>query len=351
MSSINIYDIAKAAEVSPATVSRVLNDNDNVKQSTKEKVLAIIEEKGYKPNAIARNLSNGGSNTIAFVVPDIDNQFFIKLLHGITAVAMDCDYNVSMYDTGEDICREKKVLSSLGAEMIKGLIIIPVEEENRQTKEQLLQFEKNGVPFVLIDRDIAGCVFDGVFSDDNNGTAEAVECLITEGHRDIAIITGPLTSRPGRERYVGYKKALKTAGIELNPNYVVNGGFRIQESYYAMKKLMQMKPRPTAIFASNNLTTLGCLKYMKEHNLRMSEDVSIVSFDDIPELAYTDISLTAVTRPVYDLGYDAMNLLKLRFEEGAQLEDGRNIVRRHFVKTQLVRRGSETFRSFEKNKE
>jgi len=233
------------------------------------------------------------------------------------------------------------VLNSLTAEMIKGLIIIPVVEEDRETKEKLTMFEERGIPVVLIDRDVVGYGFDGVFSEDSIGSACAVECLINEGHRDIAIITGPLTSRPGRERFEGYKRALVDNDIQLNHDYVACGGFRVQESYNAMKTLMQVKPRPTAIFTSNNLTTLGCLKYMKEHGMRISEDISLVGFDDIPELAYTEISLTVVTRPVYEMGRDAMHLLRTRFPDGELADMHRDIVRRHQVKTKLIMRGSE----------
>jgi len=348
---MTIYDIAKAANVAPSTVSRVINGNKNVKQSTREKVEAIIKEAGYTPNVLARNLSVGDSNTIAFVVPDIDNQFFTTLLHGITDMAMEIDANVFMFGTDENIEREQKVLSSLTSEMIKGIIIIPVLEENRTTKEKLTKFEESGIPVVLIDRDVIGSGFDGIFSEDSNGSAQAVELLIAEGHSNIAIITGPLTSYPGRERFKGYERALADNNITLNQEYVVNGGFRVQESYNAMKKIMQLEPRPTAIFTSNNLTTLGCLKYMKEHNMHIYEDISLVGFDDIPELTYTDINLTVVTRPVYKMGCDAMNLLKMRFP-GSELSEGdRGIVRRHLVKTQIIKRGSEKYRPFEKNQE
>lgn len=348
LSSNNIYDIASLAGVSPATVSRVLNGNKNVKEATKKKVLAIIEQEGYKPNTLARNLSKKDSNTIAFVVPDIDNNFFIKLLQGITSIAIDLGLNVSMYDTNEDVEREQQVLSSLSAEMIKGIIIIPVYQESIESKEKLENFEKNGVPIVLIDRDLIGSGFDGVFSDDINGTEEAIECFIDAGHKSIAIITGPLTSRPGRERYEGYKKALEKNNIPFRSDYVVNGGFRVQESYQAMQTLMKVKPKPTAIFASNNLTTLGCLKYMKENGMKLGKDISIISFDDIPELTYTDISLTAVTRPVYELGCDAMNLLSIRFNESLMPERARNIIRRHTVRTEIIKRGSEKLISLPK---
>jgi len=338
---VTIYDVASKAGVGPATVSRVINGGKNVKKSTMEKVMQVIEETGYVPNTLARGLSKGSSNNIAFVVPDIDNQFFITLLHGISDMARECDSNVFMFDTSEKVEWEHRVLDSLSSEMIKGLIIIPAVEEDRQTRDKLLSFDGRGVPVVLIDRDVVGQSFDGVFSEDRNGSAEAVECLIAEGHRKIAIITGPLTSRPGRERLEGYKNALLDNGIEINDEYIVNGAFRVSESYNAMEKLMQAKDKPTAIFASNNLTTLGCLKYMKEHNLSICKDISLVGFDDIPELTYTDVSLTVVTRPVYDMGRNAMHLLSLRLlNENTEGLD-RDIVRRHQVKTKLISRGSE----------
>lgn len=338
---MNIYDVAKESGVSPATVSRVLNGNKNVKESTRERVLKVIEGTNYVPNSLARNLSFGESQNLAFLVPDIENPFFSKILHGITDKALDYDYNVFMFGTDENSEREHKILDSIKTEMVKGLIIIPVSEHDEETKEKLNLFEKQGIPVVLVDRDISGSSFDGVFSEDAKGVFQAVECLIREGHRDIGIITGPDTSRPGHERLKGYKKALETYGIQLNPNYIVNGFFREQESYQAMKTLMEMDHPPSAIFASNNMTTLGCLKYMKEKGLKLTKDVSLIGFDDIKELEYTDIHLTVVTRPVYEMGCEAMGLLENRFQGKKNPKDGQMVIHRNIVKTWMIKRGSE----------
>lgn len=340
---MNIYDVAKVAGVSPATVSRVLNGNTNVKASTREKVLAIIEGHGYVPSALARNLSTGGSQTIAFIVPDIENPFFSKVLHGITDRAAECDYNVFMFGTDESCERQHKALESLNAEMIKGIIIIPVSEEDKKTRDMLERFEERNVPVVLVDRDTDGASFDGVFSEDSAGIVRAVDCLVEEGHREIAIITGPTTSRPGRERLNGYEKALEAHGIAINPQYIVDGKFREEESFNAMQKLMALDTKPTAILASNNMTALGCLKYMKENGLRLGQDISLIGFDDIPELAYTDVALTVITRPNYEMGCEAMNLLGQRFLEKATPGGERGVLHRSIVKTNLVRRGSEKF--------
>lgn len=340
---MNIYDIAKEAGVSPATVSRVINGNKNVRKSTRDKVLKVISGKNYVPNMTARSLSVGESKTIAFLVPDIENSFFAKILHGITDKAADYDYNVFMFGTDENPDREHKVLDSLKAEMIKGIIIIPVYTADDETKLRLDRFEERGIPVVLLDRDIRGANFDGVFSEDGAGAFQAVESLIQEGHRQIGIISGPDTSRPGYERLRGYKNALSAYGIKLQPEYVVNGSFREEESYNAMKTLMTLKNPPTAVFTSNNKATLGCLRYLKENGLRLSRDISLIGFDDIPELAYTDVHLTVVTRPVYEMGYETMELLETRFQGRPCPPEQKIIKRENLVKTWLIKRGSEKY--------
>lgn len=338
---MNIYDVAKEAGVSPSTVSRVLNNRDNVKAATREKVLRVIEGKEYKPNSLARNLSVGVSRNIAFLVPDIENPFFGKILHGISDCATEKDYNVFMFGTDENTDREHKVLENLKPEMIRGLIITPVSELDEDTSKKLKKFEEQGIPVVLVDRDIQGGKLDGVFSNDVEGAYEAVECLIEEGHKDIAVIIGPETSKPGNDRLNGYKKALEQYGIPINEKYIVSGGFREEGAYQAMNRLMSLEKPPTAVFSCNNLTTLGCLRYLKEKKMKLTRDISMVCFDDIKELEYTDIHLTAVLRPIYEMGYEAMKLLEKRFEDEKSQGLERYIIRRYMVNTRLVKRGSE----------
>lgn len=347
---MNIYDIAKEAGVSPTTVSRVINGNKNVKEETRKKVLEIIKDKNYAPSSVARNLSIGETQNIAFIVPDIENPFFSKILHGITDKASEYNYNVFMFGTNEDSEREHHILESLKGELIKGLIIIPVSETDKETASRLDNFEKESIPVVLIDRDIKGSGFDGVFSEDVQGACEAVECLIEEGHEKIAIISGPDTSRPGHDRLKGYKMALASHKIPLNEDYIVNGKFRVEESYNAMKALMELKNPPTAVFTSNNMTTLGCLKYIKENGMKLTEDISLVGFDDIEELQYTDVNLTVVTRPVYEMGQEVMELLERRFRNRQEGGKGKIVTRRNIVKTWLIKRGSEKFRKFQEDK-
>ena len=343
---MNIYDIAKEAGVSPSTVSRVLNNRDNVKKGTREKVLQVIEGKAYKPNLLARSLSVGVSRNIAFLAPDIENPFFSKILHGISDCAIEKDYNVFMFGTDENTEREHKILENLKPEMMMGLIITPVSERDENTVEWLKRFEQQGIPIVLVDRDIRGCKFDGVFSNDEESACEAVECLIEEGHKKIGVITGPETSKPGHDRCAGYKRALKKHNIEINENYIVRGGFKEEGAYRAMKALMEQKAPPTAVFSCNNMTTLGCLRYMQEKGMKLTRDISMVCFDEIKELEYTDIHLTSVARPIYEMGYEAMHILEKRYEDKEKRGSDRYIIRRHIVNPYLVKRGSEKYLQF-----
>lgn len=338
---MNIYDVAREANVSVATVSRVLNNHKNVKESTRKKVMDVIKGKDFVPNSAAKNLSMGESRNIALIVPDIENPFFAKLLHGLSDQAIEFGYNVFMFGTDEDTERELQILESLKSELLRGLVMIPVSEDSENTKVLLNRFREASAPVVLIDRDVRGGDFDGVFSQDDEGAFNAVECLIKAGHRKIAIIRGSDTSRPGYERYRGYKKALAKYNIELRKEYCPYGDFMEENSYQAMKKLMSLENPPTAVFSSNNMTTLGCLRYFKENNLKIGRDISIVGFDDIKELRYTDIDLTVVDRPVYEMGVEAMKLLRKAIETRDKADEDGLFVKRNFIKTRLIKRGSE----------
>ena len=197
---MNIYDVAKEANVSVATVSRVLNNHKNVKESTRKKVMDVIKGKDFVPNSAAKNLSMGESRNIALIVPDIENPFFAKLLHGLSDQAIEFGYNVFMFGTDEDTERELQILESLKSELLRGLVMIPVSEDSENTKVLLNRFREASAPVVLIDRDVRGGDFDGVFSQDDEGAFNAVECLIKAGHRKIAIIRGPDTRDTGVTR-------------------------------------------------------------------------------------------------------------------------------------------------------
>ncbi len=281
---MNIKEIAKLVGVSSATVSRVLNNSGYVREETREKVLKVIKEQKYIPSAIARSLSNKETNSIGTIIPDIQNEFFSKVISGITESADGLGYNTVLLNSNEDISKEHEILSMVEAQHFKGIIITPVAYHDTVTRDFLLHFEEVGIPVVLVDRDIKSTSFAGVFVDNFKGAFDGVSELIKAGHKNIAIISGPETSRPGKDRYRGYISALEDQGVAANESYIMHGDFRVDKAYECTGQLLSLDKKPTAIFTSNNLTTMGCLKYLTENNIELGKDISVLGFDDIDAL-------------------------------------------------------------------
>lgn len=334
--TLNIKDIAKIAGVSSATVSRVLNNSGPVKEETKQRILKIIEEGGYTPSAVARSLSNGDlMNNIGLMIPDINNSFFSMIAKGVGEIAVKYGYNLFLFGTNESTEDEKRMLQTVKEQRLRGLLIVPVAENSRDNAALL---ENLGIPVVVIDRDIVGLEFDGVFTSDQEGAFRAVEALINAGHKKIAQIKGPITTKPGRTRHQGYIDAMNQYGLTIDKKYIVQGNFQQAEGYLAMKTLMELNDPPTAIFSANNLMSIGALQYMKEHGLKMGKDVSMVGFDDIEILQYTDLGFSAVSRPVIEMGIEAMQLL---YERIVHPVDPTRVKKIITLGTRMILRGSE----------
>ena len=306
---MNIKDIARRAGVSSATVSRVLNDSGYVKEDTRQKVLRVVDKYHYVPSAIARNLSIQDNPNIGIIIPDIENEFFSKLINGISEIAESFHYNIVLLGTNETPEKEHAFLKTVKSQRLKGVIIAPVLETDTTTREYLVDLEESGIPVVLVDRDVQGARFDGVYVDNQQGAYDGVMELIKAGHERIAIITGPETSKPGKERCMGYRKAMADSGLAVPEDYVAFGDFKIAKAYACTQRLLNLKVPPTAIFTSNNLSTLGCLKYLTEHDLVAGRDLSLMGFDDIDALRMIDYRISVVERDARNQGREAMRLL------------------------------------------
>ena len=195
---MNIKEIARRAGVSSATISRVLNNSGYVKEETRQKVLKAVEEYNYVPSAIARSLSIQDSLSVGTIIPDIENEFFSKVISGISEVAETYHYNIVFLGTNETLDKEHDFLKIVESQRLKGVIITPISETDTVTRDYLLRLEESGIPVVLVDRDVKGAQFDGVFVDNQKGSYDGVMELIKAGQERIAIITGPETSKPGR---------------------------------------------------------------------------------------------------------------------------------------------------------
>lgn len=333
----NIYEIAKEAGVSIATVSRVINHSGTVSEKSTKRVMEAIEKLNYVPSSAARNLSTSVSTTIGVVVPDIEDPFFCHLLRGVTLAADELHLKVMLFNSGESLKREHDILDSMRELRLRGIIITPVSAVDEQTAHALQDFEDLGIPVVLLDREMENCDFDRVVTDDEDGVYQAVSALIELGHRDIAIITGPRTTRPGQARLHGYVRAMEEKGLPLRPEYIREGDFKSLRAYEQTTELLRLPHRPTAIFASNNMTTYGCLRAFHEQGLELGKEIALMGYDDIPELGWLNYPLSVVSRDVPAMGEQAMRRLLHRFDTETQERI------RLCLGTELILRGSERF--------
>lgn len=337
---VTIKDIAEQSGVSLATVSRVLNNSGYVKQETRDIIEKTIKELNYTPSAVARSLSKSETNTIGVVVPDINNPFFGEVIKGIATIADKESLNIILCDTDEDINKEYKSLEMLKQQRIQGILITPTSDDNQFNGEYLSALESLGIPVVLIDRDVKYSNFDGVFLDNINGAYEATEALIKEGHKKIALIAGPETSKPGRDRVRGYEKAMLMNKIPIDKNYIFHGDFKLDSGYNFTKRILKMNDKPTAIFVCNNMMNLGCIKALIEENIKIPDDMALIGFDEIEILNVLGMKISVVNRPTTEMGRVAMDMLlhRLKNKEDKQ-------TKRITFSPKLILKGSEKYKN------
>lgn len=335
---MNMKDIAQKAGVSIATVSRVINCSGYVKEETRERVLCVLHEFELIGDFVSKKAFRQKNDIIGVVVPDIANPFFAEVIKGISKVADNEKLKFILCDTDENVDKEINYLEMLKEHNIKGLIITPSTDQNEFNRKFLEQLDNMGIPIVLLDRDIKYSHFDAVFLDSVKGAYEAVEALIKEGHEKIAIIAGPTSSKPGRDRLNGYQKALGMNNIPEDEKYIFYGDFRMESGYDLTKKILNMTDPPTAIFVSNNMMTIGCIKALFEMNIRVPLDISIIVFDDIDMLNIMNMNISAVSRPTSLMGEMAMKILLERFHQETENKD---IIKKIILPPTLILRGSE----------
>ncbi|MDQ0218087.1 LacI family transcriptional regulator [Peribacillus cavernae] len=310
-----IEDVAKRAKVSIATVSRVINKQGGVRKKTEERIVKAINELGYIRSAVARSMKKKETNTIGIIVPDIRNPFFPSVVSGIERMARDKGYYTILSSTNESLIVEEEVVKIFIERGVDGVIITTANENGNHIK--LLQ--EQGIPLVAIDRAIKRFEVDTVLVDNIKGSYQAVQHLILQGHKNIAIICGPQNTTPGFERLQGYKNALEEYNLPVNESFITNGDFMEESGYKATYKLFHLPKRPTAIFSSNNLMSIGCMKALMELEWKLGEEVSFIGFDDVEIATFITPKLSVVSRPMNALGEIAFQLLHDRIHSKESL--------------------------------
>lgn len=296
-----IHDVAKRSAVSPATVSRFLR-GERVRRE--DAVRQAISELGYRPTAAARTLRSGVHYAIAVIVPDVSNPFFGAVVKGMESVLRGGPYSLFLSNTDESSELERDVIAHVLGR-VDGIVLAPATEQD----ENPLRLIEAGVPVVFVDRELADGSVDSVLVDNLEGGRLAARHLAQLGHRDVAMISGPLNTTPGRGRYEGFVDGLREAGIEMAKRYLEVSDFRESGGHAAMLRLLALAQRPTAVFCANNLMAIGALKALASMRVEVPGEISIIGFDDLDLAPLMRPPLTVINRPSVEQGAIAARMM------------------------------------------
>jgi len=304
----NIKDVAKKAEVSTATVSHVINGTRFVSEPTKQKVLESMKELNYQPNKLASSLRSKKTNIIAFIVPDIANFFFTGIAHHIENKLENEGYSLFISNSGENIEKEKQQFEKLNSHYVDGIIVAPAKGDHSFLKDIN---KENECPVVFIDRKPDNINGTSILVDNIRGSYQAVNYLISKGHKKIGIIAGLPGITTTHERLEGYKKALENNKISINGTYIEIGDSKYNAGYNLSKKLIS-NTDISALYVTNNLMCVGAMGYLNDKNISIPEEIAIIGFDDYKWASITNPPLSVISQPIKKISETAVKeLMKL----------------------------------------
>ncbi len=304
-------DVAKLAGVSAATVSRVLNNDPRISEETKKKVFQCVEKLDYRINSIARSLKTNKTYTIGFVCPEVANDFFMNIAQGVENELSKQGYSVIICNANENINEEEEKIRLLCEKYVDGIILIPTSNEG----EHLKQFKNEDRPIVLVDRLVEDFKADAVLVDNINGCYNAIEYLINSGERRIGFIGGDMRLTSAKERFEGYKRALKDYFLPIEEAIIKFGDFHSKSGYQLMKELVEYDNPPSYVFIANFYMHVGATKYLIEQGEMFKKSISIASFDDMELSSILGFSKLRVRQPMVEIGTRAAKLLLSRINK------------------------------------
>ncbi len=301
--TVTIYDVAREAGVSMATVSRVVNGNKNVKENTRKKVLEVIDRLDYRPNAVARGLASKRTTTVGVVIPDITNTYFATLAKGIDDIAEMYKYNIVLANSDEDDEKEVAVVNTLFSKQVDGVIFMGYH----LTEKIRSEFSRSRTPVVLAGTVDVEHQLPSVNIDYKNAIADAVRHLLKR-NKKIAFVSGPLVDDiNGKVRLAGYKDALKEAGVNYSEGLVFESKYRYDDGYSLAERLVSSKA--TAAVVTGDELAAGLLNGLADHGVSVPEDFEVITSDDSQIARFTRPNMTTIAQPLYDLGAISMRML------------------------------------------
>jgi LacI family transcriptional regulator len=302
--SITIHDVARHAGVSVATVSRVLNSSGPVREETRLRIGAVAKRLGYRPNSAARTLKTRKTSTLGVLLPDLFGEFFSEVIRGIDQTAQREGYQLLLSSSHGDVGQIEAAMRAMSGR-VDGLIVMSPAVDARSLATNL----PSALPVVLLNCRVEGDSFVSVNIDNFGGARDVVQHLIGLGHRGIAMIQGAPGNHDSDERLRGYREALQAAGIAVETRLIIPGDFTEAAGYLAARQILDMQPRPSAVFAANDAMAIGALSAMRDAGISVPDEVAVVGFDDIPIARYLSPPLTSVHTAIDGLGARAVEIL------------------------------------------
>jgi LacI family transcriptional regulator len=331
--SYTIKDVAKLANVSIATVSRVLNGQSGFSKATEEKVLNAIKELGYQPNAFARSLISKKSNTVGILFPEVSSQFSSKILRGVEEAAHHHGSSVIVCNTASHGQRTMKYLQLLTEKRVDGILFVSeiITEEYYNTLESMQ------IPVVLVSTESYQYPLPFVKVDDKHAAFTATDYLVKMGHSKIGMLSGNKEDIiAGQPRIDGYKQVLVSKGHDINDkNIIYSQGFSFKDGFAGLPKLLEQSPDLTAVFAASDALALGAISSAYKLGVKIPDDLSIIGYDNLPIAEMAIPPLTTVAQPLEEMGMVAAEMLFTMMEQGKRVESRimpHSVVERESVK-------------------
>ncbi len=304
---IGIKNIAEMLGISVSTVSRAFRDTHDVNPETRQKVLSLARELNFKPNKNASALASGSTRNIGVVIPFITNYYFSTVISGIQEEAYEQDYNIILYVTNDSLVREQSLLENLSTSSLDGLLISISSDSYINDHFERLMIK--GLPIVFFDRVPNDIEASKVVQDDFMGAFQATQYLLENGAQRIAHIAGPKNLKFTQQRLNGYIEALKHFNRPLDDKLILHSGFSQAHGSEDTTKLLALPQRPDAIFAANDRKAVGAILTIKQHNLRVGTDISVIGFTNDPICTIIEPNLTTIEEPAFDIGKRSCALL------------------------------------------
>lgn len=300
-----IKDVAKKTGLSTATVSRALNNKYGVKQETRDKVLAVAQDAGYTPNAVARGLVKSQTQSIGLIIPDISNPFYPEIVKGVEAGADENGYNIFLCNTNYKKDKQYQYVRLLAQKRVDGIILAPGSEESTIHNDRPV----GAIPVVYLCKRLTAPDKSLVVIDDERGGFLATKHLIEQGYQSIGFIGAHEDGFLNGQRFKGYQQAFEKYSMPIDERFIFSGDFKRETGYRVIRRIIKSGDCPRALFVENDLMALGVIQGIKEMGLGVPGDVAVVGFDDIPFAAFPEIGLTTVNQPKYKMGKIAVDML------------------------------------------